>query len=261
MSVFSQYSAYYDLLYHDKDYRAEAEYIDRIIRGALPTARTVLELGSGTGCHGRLLADMGYDVYGIERSAEMVALAREGDPTKGHTASTSATKGTFTCEVDDVRYAQVERRFDAVASLFHVMSYQTTNADAIATFQTAARHLNANGVFIFDVWHGPAVLAQKPEVRVKRVESSAFRILRVAEPVWDSECNRITVRYTIMALDKETGYTTEFTEEHPMRYYFPLEIQLLAAANGFDIESSQEWLSGNPPSDATWGVAYLLRKV
>ena len=32
MSVFGPYSRYYDLLYGDKDYLAEAKYIDKLIR-------------------------------------------------------------------------------------------------------------------------------------------------------------------------------------------------------------------------------------
>jgi protein-L-isoaspartate O-methyltransferase len=41
----------------------------------VPQARTVLELGSGTGRHGGLLAAMGFDVFGIERSFELIAQA------------------------------------------------------------------------------------------------------------------------------------------------------------------------------------------
>ena len=74
--AFQKYSTYYDLLYRDKDYAAEAEYVARTIRSIVPGARSILELGSGTGRHGRLLAAMGFNVHGIERSAEMVAVAK-----------------------------------------------------------------------------------------------------------------------------------------------------------------------------------------
>lgn len=261
MSVFSDYSAYYDLLYHDKDYDAEARYVSRLIREASPPARSILELGSGTGRHGRLLAGMGFEVHGVELSVDMVALARKAEGNAHGSVALDGESGSFTCEVGDVREARVPRRFDAVAALFHVVSYQTTNADVLSTFHTAARHLDSGGVFLFDVWHGPAVVVQKPEVRVKRVENSALDILRIAEPVWESEMNRITVGYTILATDKRAGTTTRFNEDHPMRYYFPLEIDLLAQAAGFKVEACEEWLSGNQPSSATWGVAYLLRKL
>jgi hypothetical protein len=63
MSNIRKYAAYYDLIYRDKDYAAEAEYVARLIRSSVPASRAILELGSGTGRHGRLLAAMGFDVH------------------------------------------------------------------------------------------------------------------------------------------------------------------------------------------------------
>ncbi|MEX2016820.1 MAG: hypothetical protein WD873_09250 [Candidatus Hydrogenedentales bacterium] len=67
MSNFQKYAAFYDLLYRDKDYAAEAAYVAGTIRSAVPGARSILELGSGTGRHGRLLAGLGFDETTIGR--------------------------------------------------------------------------------------------------------------------------------------------------------------------------------------------------
>ena len=130
MSNFKKNSAFYDLLYRDKDYAAEANYVARTIRNTILHARTILELGSGTGRHGRFLAAMGFDVHGIERSAEMVSLARAAS-----CPPSSETAGSFCCEVGDICTANLGRTFDAVIALFHVMSYQTTNQALQAAFQ------------------------------------------------------------------------------------------------------------------------------
>jgi hypothetical protein len=45
-----------------------------------------------------------------------------------------------------------------------------------------------------------------------------------------------------------------------MRYLFPTEIVLLADRAGFEVERSEEFLTGQKPSENTWGVAYLVRK-
>jgi predicted TPR repeat methyltransferase len=142
MSNFPKYAAYYDLIYRDKDYAAEAEYVARLIRSSVATVRTILELGSGTGRHGRLLAAMGFDVHGIERSAEMVASANAG---------TRLSPGRFTCEVGDVCSANLGRSFDSVISLFHVVSYQASDEALQAVFEVAAAHLGPSGVFLFDL--------------------------------------------------------------------------------------------------------------
>ena len=54
--IFADYARYYDLLYRDKDYAAAAEYVAGLIRKFHPSARSILELGSGTGIHAGLLA-------------------------------------------------------------------------------------------------------------------------------------------------------------------------------------------------------------
>ncbi|MDP3028836.1 MAG: class I SAM-dependent methyltransferase [Deltaproteobacteria bacterium] len=75
-TVFSNYARYYDLLYRDKDYAAEAEYVAGLIRKFHPSAESILELGSGTGKHALLLARKGFEVHGVELSEEMINIAR-----------------------------------------------------------------------------------------------------------------------------------------------------------------------------------------
>jgi hypothetical protein len=97
-------------------------------------------------------------------------------------------------------------------------------------------------------------------VRVKRVEDEHTRLIRVAEPALDTQTSVVTVRYTMLAEDKSDSRLTTFGEEHHMRYLFPTEIDRFADQAGFDVERAEEFLTGQPPSDKTWGVAYLLRR-
>jgi SAM-dependent methyltransferase len=162
--------------------------------------------------------------------------------------------------VGDLRCFRAGRTFDAVISLFHVISYQTGNDDLIAAFQTAADHLAPGGVFLFDVWHGPAVLAQQPERRTKQAADAARRVLRTATPSLDTNASTVRVDYDVTCEDLATGETARFGEKHLMRYLFPTEIGFLAATAGFTQLASEEFLTSRPPSPDTWGVAYTLRK-
>lgn len=252
VSNFGKYSAYYDLLYQDKDYAAEARYVAETLRRTSPGVKTVLELGSGTGRHGRLLAEMGFEVHGVERSPEMVEVAKAAEAPKA---------GAFTCEVGDICQLDLGRTFDAVISLFHVISYQTTDAALQAAFAVAARHLKPGGVFLFDVWHGPAVLAQQPEVRVKEVSDATHSVRRSARPDHDAAARTVNVVYDIEGADFATGERARFSEEHLMRYLFPDEVERLAQVAGLRLAATEEFLTGRPPSNETWGVAYVLREV
>ena len=245
-AVFNAYSRYYDLLYRDKDYVAEAEYIADLLKRFGMFGERLLEFGSGTGKHGRLLASLGYEVTGIERSAEMVAQAQVAPG--------------FTCQHSDICTVQLGHTFDAVLSLFHVVSYQTTNVAVQAVFARAAEHLEAGGLFVFDVWYSPAVYAQKPEVRVKRMANEAIEITRIAEPALRPDENRVDVNYTIFARDLASGAVETLTETHPMRHFSLPELNLLAQTSGFAVVGAEEFLTGNRPSEDTWGVCFIIKK-
>ena len=49
MNSFQNYSQYYDLFYQDKNYDAEAGFVDKIIKNHLSEANKILEFGCGTG--------------------------------------------------------------------------------------------------------------------------------------------------------------------------------------------------------------------
>ena len=244
---FDAYGRYYDLLYHDKDYVAEVAYIDGLLDRYGIAGRELLEFGSGTGKHARLLAISGYRVTGVERSAEMIEQAL---PFPG-----------VSYQQGDIRTVRLGRTFDAVLSLFHVMSYQTTNADVEAVFARAAEHLGAGGLFVFDVWYSPAVHAQRPAVRVKRLSGDGVEITRLAEPELYPNDNRVDVHYTIFARDTTTGAVHTLTETHPMRHFSLPELDLLAVGAGFERLRAEAFLTGDPPSEASWGLCLVLRKV
>ena len=244
--VFKAYSRYYDLLYGDKDYIGEAAYLQRLLTSHGVKKGCLLEFGSGTGKHGRLLANKGYSIHGIELSGEMVAEAE-------------ASPG-FTCQQGDIASTTTGRTYDAVISLFHVISYQTSNAQLQAVFSNAAAHLNQGGLFIFDFWYSPAVYAQKPEVRVKRMADESVEITRIAEPIIYPNENRVDVNFTIFAREVATNRVQVIKETHPMRHFSLPEIEILAGMHGFEIIASEEFLTGEQPREDTWGVCVILKR-
>lgn len=247
-SNFQAYSEYYDLLYADKDYKAESEYILGLLAGQyVPAPGSILELGCGTGAHAELFAEKGWSVHGIDMSPYMLERAHQRAATSPHSAK-------LKFELGDVRNFRTDNRFDAVVSLFHVTSYQTTNADLEAMFETAARHLNSGGVFLFDFWYGPAVLSERPTVRVKRFSNDRVSITRIAEPVLEDRNNVVEVQYSI-SVRKGTDAPVEMFEKHRMRYLFLPELEAMLGKHGFKITASKDWLTQDPPSLKSWGVS------
>jgi SAM-dependent methyltransferase len=255
VGVFDGYARFYDLLYADKDYAAEAGYVAGLIRRHAPDARALLELGSGTGRHAALLVERGYRVHGVERSAGM--LARSRAVAERVNAPAAAPCLVFT--EGDIRTVRLGCRFDVVLSLFHVISYQTTNSDVLAAMATARRHLDPGGLFIFDVWYGPAVLVQRPATRVKRVSDPHWDVTRIAEPALHCNRNTVSVAYRLLARSTDDHRTEETEETHLMRYFFLPEIELLAEGSGFELVRTEAWLTGAPPDLESWSASIILK--
>lgn len=255
MSVFGVYSRYYNLLYGDKDYPGEAAYVHELIQRYRPGAGNILDLGCGTGRHDLLLAEAGYAVTGVDQSAEMLAVAQ------AHVADPLAVETTPIFHQGDIRTIRLHRRFEAVVSLFHVMNYLTENDDLRAAFATAKAHLVDGGLFVFDSWYGPAVLTERPAIRVKRLEDEAITVTRIVEPVMQAMANRVDLHYQVLVKDKRAGTVEELREIHHMRYLFHPEIESLLEEAGMRLVKAMEWMTGRQPGFDTWGVCFVAKTI
>lgn len=251
MTVFVNYSRYYDLLYQDKNYPGEVQFLCSLLDRYAGKPKSLLELGCGTGVHAALMASHGYQVHGIDMSEQMLiqAKARQASLPKE-----TAERLVFTR--DDLRSLSLNGKFDAVISLFHVMSYQVDDVDLLAAFKTAKHHLREGGVFIFDCWYGPAVLTERPSVRVKRWEDDVVEVTRIAEPHIHVNQNYVDVQYQVFIKDKVTDSVEIVAESHAMRYLFFPEVERLFRAVGMNLVFSCEWLTGREPGADTWGVCF-----
>lgn len=251
--MFKEYAKYYDLLYQDKDYQIEAEYILSLLNKHQPESKKILEFGSGSGIHGRIIAKEGFQVSGIEKSREMIDLGLSSNQGKCENTNFSCTQGdcTSTFLGDD---------FDTVISLFHVLSYQTSNGEVLAMLKNAHRQLKPGGIFIFDYWYAPAVWYLGPKLRVKQVRNQQLAITRIAEPECFREQNIVKVNYQTFVEDLKSNHISKVKETHEMRAFNTEEIREFASQTGFTILCSEEWLTSHTPSKDTWGVCTTLQK-
>lgn len=135
MTPYDRFSRFYDQVMGD---RAEAaNYIRDLIEHHHPRAKTLLEIACGTGgILGRLSES--YDVIGLDRSRPMLAIARARLP---HIRLVRQDMTSF----------HLDRRFDAVVCAFDSINHLQRFSDWKKTFRGVAGHLNAGGVFVYDV--------------------------------------------------------------------------------------------------------------
>jgi predicted TPR repeat methyltransferase len=228
MPVFNKYAEYYDALYAEKDYVAECNFLEAIFTTyANQPVQSILDLGCGTGGHVLQLAGRGYTVCGVDRSANMLAIAREKKLKMADGEKIILQQG-------DIRSVELNEQFDVVVSMFAVMSYMVSNDDVQMALKTARRHLLTGGLFIFDAWHGPGVMTDPPADRYKFAQKENMRLIRFAHPVVDIVRQAVDVNYKLLNLEGKK-LVSEVDETHSMRFFFPQEIIFHLQTAGFEV--------------------------
>ncbi len=254
MSVFETYAQYYNLLYLDKNYREEADFVDGLFKKHAPETRSILDAGCGTGAHAFCLAEKGYRITGIDQSEAMISSARQ---TLADVHSDILPKVSF--HRSGIQELDLARRFHGAVSLFHVINYQIDNQSLKEFFRAIRRHLEPEGIFIFDFWYGPAVLTDRPAVRIKRLKNEGTEIVRIAEPVMHPNENTVDVHYTLQVIQNSSRLVKTIQETHTMRYLFIPEIRMFLSENGFQECGWGKWLTGDSPGLDTWNAFCVAR--
>jgi len=220
MSVFGKYADFYDFLYRDKDYKNECAAFEEIFsKYSKQKVHSILDLGCGTGNHAIILHKRGYKIVGVDRSEIMLNRAKKKIITLPNKRNITFAKG-------DIRTWRSDQKFDAAVMMFAVLGYQLENKDVLQALATVRRHLKNGGLFIFDIWYGPAVSVQKPSDRIKIVATPTGRIIRIASSETDITRQICTVHYTTLNIDSK-HLINEIKGNHQMRYFFSKELALL----------------------------------
>lgn len=259
MKIFDQYAEYYNLFYENKHYSKEVAYLCQLIEEFRPGSRSLLELGCGSGKHAAYFADNGYDIFGVDQSPEMISQAQSLKNTLD-----PELHDRLAFEVADITKLEFGgssgRTWDVALSLFHVVSYLTTNEKLLAMLNCVRDHLKPDGLFIFDCWYGPGVLTTLPESRQKHLENDLISVVRTAEPIMEIDKNQVNVNYEIEITNKSDGEKQRIEEVHSMRYLFEPEIALMLELSGFKLCECHEWESRKPAGLDSWYATFIAEK-
>lgn len=136
MNSYNIFARFYDSVMGER--RVLATRIEEIVKRYNPTAKTLLELGCGTGTFLKYFSDHGFQVEGIDISREMLAIARKKLP---EIKLTQQNMVSFS----------LSNKFDAIICLFDSINHLVEYEDWETVFSRVHLHLNMGGLFIFDI--------------------------------------------------------------------------------------------------------------
>lgn len=136
MVSYQKFAPFYDLVMGDR--QEECVFIEKLVRCHHSKAKTVLELGCGTGEFLKYFSNQGFRVAGVDLSKEMLGIAREKLP-------------GIKLYQQDMSIFSLSEKFDVIVCLFDSINHLINYTDWESMFARAVEHLNEGGVFIFDI--------------------------------------------------------------------------------------------------------------
>jgi SAM-dependent methyltransferase len=206
IEMFSESADVYDLLYGQlKNYSEEAQKISRLVQRLRPSAKSILDVGCGTGEHAWILADEhGFDVDGLDLQPELVRSARAKHP-----------NGRFFCE--DMTDFRLGARYDVVLCLFSSIGYVRTLENLRRTLGHFHQHLVRGGLVVVEPWF-EADAWKAGTVHLLTAESDGVTVSRMSHSGVRGDLSVIDFHYLIGRADgvehrKETHELGLFTRQ------------------------------------------------
>src|SRR5690625_667938 len=140
MMTYNNFALIYDQLMNEAPYDEWVNFTLHFLKQR--QANKIVDLGCGTGEITLRLAKRYENIVGVDRSAEMLAIAEQ---------KTNVSNNSILWVKQDIRYLTGFNEVDLFISYCDVINYITDKADLLMLFQKIYDSLSSEGLFIFDI--------------------------------------------------------------------------------------------------------------
>ncbi len=236
-------SAFYDRVNADIDYDAWADYIEEHFRRCLKNApELLLDLACGTGRMTLTLAERGYDMIGVDGSAEMLNIAMSRAREAGH--------GEILYLLQDMRAFELYGTVGAVTCCLDSVNYLTEEEDLRECFATVHNYLDPDGLFFFDVntpYKFETVYGENSYVFDEEIENGRL-VYCGWQNYYDPETRLCDFDLSVFTEDADGRYRRE-DESHTERCYTLSELTDMLTETGFELIAVHGDLDGGAPTE------------
>ena len=223
----SELAEYYDVMHQHRNYSQECQFADSLIQRYRQGTKHVLDIGCGTGEHAIKMAQLGYEVTGIDLSQDMLNIAKE----KAQKAGLSIE---FKCV--DVNELNAFDEFQAVYCLGYTFHYMTTYSDVIRFLNTINTSLLPQGIFLVDFINGWGLIEgiHQDKFVYQHEDTTIFHFEQTA---LDKKKRVRHVEFYYL-IDHHDGRVKTVFAKEDLRIFFGDEVQMLLSNCDFEhIES------------------------
>ncbi len=246
--IYDLISELYDKINGDIDYSGWADFVESALA---ENAKTVfelgLDLGSGTGKMAIELARRGYDMTGVDYSADMLARAAENE-------KRADIKGEILWLCQDITEFELYGTVDFCVCCLDTMNHLTAPADFRRCLSLVHNYLIPDGIFIFDInCKGKFEGAYADNAYV--FESGEDML------VWQNDYRKSTGLCDFyITLFKKIGNSYErYDEIQTERMYTLRSVKNMLRASGFETLGVYSDFNGTPADDSC-ERAYIIAK-
>ncbi|MBW3002107.1 class I SAM-dependent methyltransferase [Candidatus Woesearchaeota archaeon] len=195
------FGEYWDDLADVKSARKRAKRILGLIKKYKPKAKSVLELGVGSGNVLKCFPKK-YALVGLDIDKKYVRLARK-----------KMEYADFI--VSSMHNFKINKKFDVIFSVYDSINFLQTFGQWKQTFKTVHKHLNESGLFIFDMYT-PKML--------ERAKNWSFFSKEKFGYMWDkAEVNGNKLTWHFHIFEKEKGNKYALSEHKFHEWMFPVK--------------------------------------
>ena len=247
MEQYTGFAKVYDELMDNVPYEAWKAQILTILKGHGIDDGLVLDLGCGTGRFTQMLSDEGFDMIGVDLSAEMLSIAVDRKERSG---------ADILYLLQDMREFELYGTVRAIVSVCDCMNYLTDPADFLQVLRLCKNYLDPGGVFLFDL----NTVRKYEEV----IADSTFAENRedcsfIWENEYDPDTKINTYALTLFVRDeKEPERFIRHEEVHEQRAYAEAEVRDLIREAGLSLLDVLDFSEGE--ADGSGRLLFVARK-
>lgn len=247
MDQYANFAKVYDLFMDNVPYEKWAKQIRDILHSENITDGLICDLGCGTGNITELLANMGYDMIGIDNSYDMLDIALEKKYASGNDI-------LYLCQ--DMREFELYGTVRAVISRCDSLNYIVNFSDLKQVFRMVNNYLDPGGLFIFDMntqYKYEKILAQNTFAEVR--DTASF--------IWDNTYNvenRINEYDLNLFIKLKDDIYRRFEERHMQKAYTLEEIEFAIKSSGMVLEKYMDADTGEKANENTERIFFVARE-